>query len=110
VLSPQLFNLYLEEALVHIPVLKDMYLHGTLKAYADDIVCTFNSREEGQRIVSAFEQLDATWRLALNKGKSVILAEGQGAKVAGIQTDKKAKYLGMRLCLDKAEQRKECGK
>lgn len=75
VLSPQLFNIYLEEALLSNDTLRNKYQHGGLLAYADDLVATFASKDEADRIIGAIETLKQTWGLQLNKEKSVILAE-----------------------------------
>lgn len=78
VLSPQLFNLYLEAALEDNLTLREKYRHGGILAYADDLVCTFSTQEEAARIIKALGSLEGKWGLALNKQKSLILADIEG--------------------------------
>jgi len=103
VLSSELFNLYLEEALCSNPILRGKYLHGSIKAYAEDLVCSFDSREDGERVFAAFEALHDTWSLQINKEKSTALSDLPLKTIAGIKVADRPKYLGMPVCLDNME-------
>ena len=46
VLSPMLFNIYLEEALTHTTKLREMIKRGDLLAFADDMLILANSKRE----------------------------------------------------------------
>ena len=46
VLSPMLFNVYLEEALAQSQKLRDMVSRGDLLAFVDDMLILTNSKEE----------------------------------------------------------------
>ena len=67
---PLLFNVYVEEALLTNPVLKDEYKYGGMLAYADDLVCTFASQPEVERIIRVMETLENRWGLRMNRKKS----------------------------------------
>ena len=45
-MSPVLFNIYLEEALLSKPILKKVIEQGRLKGFADDIAIVTDSIEE----------------------------------------------------------------
>ena len=51
VLSPVLFNVYLEEALVSSELLKKVRSRGDLLAFADDMLIMSNEREEIERTI-----------------------------------------------------------
>jgi hypothetical protein len=74
VLSPLLFNVYLEEALRTKERLWQAATSGRLMAYADDLV--INGRDLGdlEAIVADLEELNDNWNLKINHSKREILA------------------------------------
>ena len=70
VLSPMLFNVYLEEALETSQKLKQMRERGDLLAFADDMLLLTNSKVEMETAVKELEGLEGEWSLKLNKTKS----------------------------------------
>ena len=73
ILSPVLFNVYLEEALKSSRKLEDMRRRGDLLAFADDMLVTSNSQSEIEMVVEELATLNTNWNLRLNKKKSEIL-------------------------------------
>ena len=69
-LSPLLFNIYLNDALKSSPVLQQILRRGDLFAYADDIVLHLSSIAEVRGVIEAFEDLSVEWGIVLNKNKS----------------------------------------
>ena len=84
VLSPMLFNVYLEEALAQSQKLKDMVSRGDLLAFADDMLILTNSKAEMAEAIKELEGLTGVWNLRLNKAKSQVLTEDPSADIAGI--------------------------
>jgi retron-type reverse transcriptase len=105
ILSPLLFNIYLEEALMSNPILSQCILSDRLRAYADDLVITFDSKENLKAAVEAIEAL-GSWNLKLNKSKSIILTRENINNINGIQCATNAKYLGVKLSTDSSLQDK----
>jgi hypothetical protein len=70
VLSPMLFNVYLEEALGQTQKLRDMVSRGDLLAFADDMLILTNSKAEMAQAIQELESLSGVWNLRLNKAKS----------------------------------------
>ena len=70
VLSPMLFNVYLEEALGETLKLIDMVSRGDLLAFADDMLILTNSKAEMTQAIQELEALNGAWNLRLNKAKS----------------------------------------
>ena len=70
VLSPMLFNLYLEEALGETSKLREMVSRGDLLAFADDMLILTNSKAEMTQAIQELEGLNGAWNLRLNKAKS----------------------------------------
>ena len=73
VLSPVLFNVYLEEAIRSSAQLDGVRSRGDLLAFADDMLVMSNSRAEIEQIINELTALQVKWNLKLNKKKSEIL-------------------------------------
>ena len=54
VLAPLLFNIYLEDALMSNPILRELIVKGSLIAYADDMLVVLNSAVETRMCVKGF--------------------------------------------------------
>jgi hypothetical protein len=104
VLSPVLFNVYLEEAIRSSGKLEEVRRRGDLLAFADDMLVMTNSKAELENIVGEFAALQTVWNLKLNKKKSEILTQEEGEDIGGIRCVKAVKYLGVRVTHDKKEQ------
>ena len=104
ILSPVLFNVYLEEALKSSRKLEDMRRRGDLLAFADDMLVMSNSQHEVEEVVEELATLNQNWNLRLNKKKSEILTNEDLPEIGGIKCVKVVKYLGVRVALDKKEQ------
>ena len=99
-LSPLLFNVYLEEALGTVPVLKKAISEGKLIAFADDILLVADDKQEAVQLIRGMESLKDVG-LQLNKSKTVLMddtkqLDGQDA-LEGIAIKKSFKYLGAEL-------------
>jgi RNA-directed DNA polymerase len=106
VLSPVLFNVYLEEALGSSELLKKVRSRGDLLAFADDMLIMSNEREEIERTIHELACLHMSFNLCLNKKKSEILTADRVEEIAGIRCVKTVKYLGVRIKVDIKEQRR----
>ena len=84
VLSPFLFNIYLEEALNSSKKLKKVKSRGDLLAFADDMLELTNSKPEKAEIIRNLEQLQPEWNLRMNKTKSQILTKDSVTDIEGI--------------------------
>jgi hypothetical protein len=73
VLSPVLFNVYLEEAIRSSAKLDGVRSRGDLLAFADDMLVMANSQAEIEQIINELTALQVKWNLKLNKKKSEIL-------------------------------------
>jgi hypothetical protein len=73
VLSPVLFNVYLEEAIRSSAKLDGVRSRGDLLAFADDMLVMSNSQAEIEQIINELTALQVKWNLKLNKKKSEIL-------------------------------------
>ena len=69
VLSPVLFNVYLEEALGSSELLRKVRSRGDLLAFADDMLIMSNEREEIERTIHELACLHMSFNLRLNKKK-----------------------------------------
>ena len=105
ILSPVLFNVYLEEALKSSTKLEEVRRRGDLLAFADDMLVMSNSRPEIEMIVSELAKLQDNWNLRLNKKKSEILTGENLPEIGGVKCTKNVKYLGVRVTVDKQEQK-----
>ena len=67
VLSPMLFNVYLEEALGTTQKLREMVNRGDLLAFVDDMIILTNSKAEMTQAIQEMDNLSGAWNLKLNK-------------------------------------------
>ena len=67
ILSPVLFNVYLEEALKSSKKLEELRRRGDLLAFADDMLVMSNSQPEVEQVVNELTKLSDDWNLRLNK-------------------------------------------
>ena len=104
ILSPVLFNVYLEEALKSSRKLEDLRRRGDLLAFADDMLVMSNSQHEIELIVEELTALNQNCNLRLNKKKSEILTKEDLPEIGGVKCVKVVKYLGVRVAVDKKEQ------
>ena len=104
ILSPVLFNVYLEEALKSSRKLEDMRRRGDLLAFADDMLVMSNSQPEIEQVIEELATLNTDWNLRLNKKKSEILTKEELPEIGGIKCVKMVKYLGVRVTIDRKEQ------
>lgn len=104
ILSPVLFNVYLEEALKSSNKLEEVRRRGDLLAFADDMLVMSNSKSEIEMIVEEMAVLQLQWNLRLNKRKSEILTGESYEEIGGIKCTKQVKYLGVKVSWDKKEQ------
>ena len=74
VLSPLLFNKYLDQALQSSPVFSSALSRGDLIAYADDIVILTQSIAMMETILTELENLEEAFGLKINKKKTVFLS------------------------------------
>ena len=101
VLSPVLFNVYLEEALKSSQKLEEVRKRGDLLAFADDMLVMTNNQSELTMIIDELEKLQQQWNLRLNKRKSEILTKEDIQEVNGIKCVKTVKYLGVKVTCDR---------
>ena len=103
VLSPVLFNVYLEEALKSSNKLEEMRRRGDLLAFADDMLVMSNSQSEIEMVINELATLNVRWNLRLNKKKSEILTGEKLAEIGGVRCTQQVKYLGVKVTLDRKE-------
>ena len=72
VLSPVLFNFYLEEAIRSFPKLDRVRSRGDLLAFADDMLVMSNNQAKIEKIINELTALQVKWNLKLNKKMSEI--------------------------------------
>ncbi len=106
VLSPMLFNVYLEEALKSSSKLEAVRKRGDLLAFADDMLVMTNNQNELAMIIDELVTLQQRWNLRLNKKKSEILTKEAVVEVNGIRCVRTVKYLGVKVTCDRKEQLK----
>ena len=106
ILSPVLFNVYLEEALKSSKKLEEVRRRGDLLAFADDMLVMSNCQTENGMIVGELARLETEWNLRLNKKKSEILTREELTDIQGVKCTKTVKYLGVRVTVDRKEQTK----
>ena len=99
-LSPLLFNVYLEEALGSTQKLREMVNRGDLLAFADDMLIMTNSKAEMTQAIQELDSLSGAWNLRLNKAKSQVLTEDKLEDIASIPCVTQVKYLGVPVHLD----------
>ena len=100
-LSPLLFNIYLEEALRTSPKLEQIRKRGDLLAFADDMLMMSNSRLELEEIINELPSIEVSYNLRLNKKKSEILTAEDVEEIAGVRCRKVVKYLGLKVPTDR---------
>ena len=103
ILSPVLFNVYLEEAFKSSRKLEDLRRRGDLLAFADDMLVMSNNIHEIEQIINELTSLQVKWNLKLNKKKSEILSSEQVEEVNGIKCSPTVKYLGVKIAVDRKE-------
>ena len=103
VLSPVLFNVYLEEALKTSRKLEEVRKRGDLLAFADDMLVMSNNQHEVEMVISELAKLQDDWNLRLNKKKSEILTGENLPEIGGVKCARTAKYLGVKVTVDKQE-------
>jgi hypothetical protein len=96
---------YLEEALKSSRKLEEMRRRGDLLALADDMLVMSNSQSEIEMVVEELATLNSNWNLRLNKKKSEILTGEDLSEIGGVKCTKMVKYLGVRVTIDKKEQK-----
>jgi hypothetical protein len=104
VMSPMLFNVYLEEALNTSPKLREAKQRGDLLAFADDMLLLTNSKAQMEEMIQELEKLNADWNLRLNKDKSQVLTKDNIPSIAGVPCMKQVKYLGIPVHVDVKQQ------
>ena len=92
VLSPMLFNVYLEEAVGTTQKLREMVNRGDLLAFADDMLIFTNSKEEMRQATQELDGLNGVWKLRLNKAKSQVLTDDNIPEKTGIPCANHVKY------------------
>ena len=73
VLSPVLFNIYLEDALDSSNILQRMRKRGDLLAFADNMLIMSNQKSEIEEAINGMTSLQMKYNLQLNKKKSEII-------------------------------------
>jgi hypothetical protein len=106
ILSPVLFNVYLEEALKSSKKLVELIKRGDLLAFADDMLVMSNCQYEVNEVIEELAKLNMDWNLRLNKKKSEILTNENLSEIGGVRCTKVVKYLGVKVTADKKEQTK----
>ena len=66
-LSPMLFNVYLEEALGTTEKLREMVNIGDLLPFADDMLILTYPKAEMAQAIQELDNLSGLWNLRLNK-------------------------------------------
>ena len=102
-LSPFLFNLYLEEAIKSSRKLDEVRSRGDLLAFADDMLVMSNYQHEINEVIQELAKLNMDWNLRLNKKKSEILTNESLQEIVGVRCTKIVKYLGVKVTADKKE-------
>jgi hypothetical protein len=104
VLSPVVFNVYLEEAIKSSKKLDEVRLRGDLLAFADDMLVMSNSQGEIEQIINELTSLQIKRNLKLNKRKSEILTNEQHEEVNGIKCSTTVKYFGVKVAVERKDQ------
>lgn len=107
-LSPALFNVYLEAALLSQPTIKRLIDEERLLAYADDIVVKCTSLEETEAVIKELELIGQQFSMVVSIDKSKILNVNSGIKIPsqgilGVKQITSYKYLGLTLFHRKKE-------
>ncbi len=72
-ISPLLFNIYLEEALLSLPTWNQSIQNDLVRVYAEDLLVACDELSTVTKLIKELEEVDASYRIILNKKKSVIL-------------------------------------
>jgi hypothetical protein len=104
ILSPVLFNVYLEEAIKSSWKLEEVRKRGDLLAFADDMLVMSNAKGEIELIINELVSLETKWNLRLNKKKSEILTKEKLEHINDVKCTQSVKYLGVKVVLDRKEQ------
>ena len=100
VLSPMLFNVYLEEAIKSSRTLEDLRSRGDLLAFADDMLVCSNSQAEIVQVINEIEAWKGPFNLKINKNKSEFLTNDKADAINGVRCVIQVKYLGLKIELD----------
>lgn len=97
ILSPFLFNVYLDYCLNEIPELKEAVEAEIIVCFADDMIARVKSIQQAEKLIKGLEKLKK-FGLDLNKSKSQILGgvpclEGK-TEILRIPIHEKVTYLG----------------
>ena len=103
VLSPVLFNVYLEEAIRSSKKLEEVRSRGDLLAFADEMLVMSNQEAEVRMIIEELAKVQQEWNLRFNKKKSEILTSVKKEEINGIRCTTALKYLGMRVTMDEKQ-------
>lgn len=94
-LSPFLFNIYLENALLNNPLLEKGIKEGKIWAFADDILLISKSTLETEQLIEAISGWGDSHALFLNKDKSHLISDirslGELKDIGGIKREKRVK-------------------
>ncbi len=82
-----------------------MRKRGDLLAFADDMLVMSNSQHEIEMMVEKLATLYINWNLRLSRKKSEILNGEDLPEIGGVKCTKMVKYLGVRVAIDKKEQK-----
>ena len=101
VLSPMIFNVYLEDALYSQPVLKALISLKRLFAYADDILIVIRNPRDLEKVMDSLNNINATHGLEVSMKKTQLLTTDSSliekARELGLSTCESYKYLGLEL-------------
>jgi len=100
VLSPVLFNVYLEEALNSSELLQGMRRRGDLLAFADDMLVMSSQKGEIEKAITELASLQLKYNLRLNKKKSEILTTEKDEQLGEIKCTRTVKYPGVKVNVD----------
>lgn len=104
VLSPLIFNLYLDNLIEQNPFLKDLATQGKLLAYADDMLLILDSKDETEKAIQNLHQL-SDFGLQLNTWKTQIMTYNQElavcSEINGNKTTDHINYLSLKFFCDR---------
>ena len=103
-ISPLLFNVYLEEAIMSSNVLKTCVQAQKLLAFADDLLLIAESTEEVKVMLKAIERWQQSLGHTINKTKTVFMSNRNDIRkinsIGWIKRETNFKYLGIRCSLN----------
>ena len=103
VMSSQLFNAILDDALNKNEVLSNFIKEGKLISFADDILGIVSSKEEAGQFLESIKSLEE-YGLKMNKQKTRIISDDAnllGMKLDDIEVVQSFKFLGMSISCDR---------